>query len=112
MPNFKSISFKMAVLQGDGQNLPSPCACHPEDPMWNRVKGILKVVLVVGMRRASFPTQSSHFAKSSDSEIFKFSCNSMFSISPEKLSQGKTDSQDQTDSCTDYVLGKAHALLL
>ena len=39
MPNFKSISFKMAVLQGGKQNLPSPCVCYPEDPMWNRVKG-------------------------------------------------------------------------
>ena len=38
MPNFKSISFKMAVLQGGGQNLPSPCVCYPKDPMWNRVK--------------------------------------------------------------------------
>ena len=25
MPNYKSISFKMAVLQGGGQNLLSPC---------------------------------------------------------------------------------------
>ena len=38
MPNFKSISFKVAVLQGGGQNLPSPCVCYPKDPMWNRVK--------------------------------------------------------------------------
>ena len=38
MPNFKSISFKMAVLQGGEQNLPSPCVCYPKDPMWNRVK--------------------------------------------------------------------------
>ena len=38
MPNFKSISFKMAVLQGGGQNLPSPCVCYPKDPIWNRVK--------------------------------------------------------------------------
>ena len=37
MPNFKSISFKMAVLQGGGQNLPSPCVCYPKDPMWNSV---------------------------------------------------------------------------
>ena len=39
MPNFKSISFKMAVLQGGGggQNQPSPCVCYPKDPMWNRV---------------------------------------------------------------------------
>ena len=27
MPNFKSISFKMAVLQGGGQNLPPPHVC-------------------------------------------------------------------------------------
>ena len=28
MPSFKSISFKMAVLQGGGQNLPPPpCVC-------------------------------------------------------------------------------------
>ena len=27
----------MAVLQGSGQNLPSPCVCYPKDPMWNRV---------------------------------------------------------------------------
>ena len=32
MPNFKSISFKMAVLQGGGQNLPSPCVCYPKTP--------------------------------------------------------------------------------
>ena len=37
MPNLKSISFKMAVLQGGGQNLPSRCVCYPRDPMWNRV---------------------------------------------------------------------------
>ena len=36
MPNLKSISFKMAVLQG--QNLPPSCVCYPKDPMWNRVK--------------------------------------------------------------------------
>ena len=41
MPNFKSISFKMAVLQGGRQNLPSPCVCYPKDPMWNRVKPYL-----------------------------------------------------------------------
>ena len=42
MPNVKSISFKMAVLQGGGggQNLPSPCLCYPKDPMWNRVKNV------------------------------------------------------------------------
>ena len=44
MPNFKSISFKMAVLQGGGgeggKNLPSPCVCYPKDPMWNRVKAL------------------------------------------------------------------------
>ena len=27
----------MAVLQGGGKNLPSPCVCYPKDPMWNRV---------------------------------------------------------------------------
>ena len=27
MPNFKSISFQMAVLQGGGQNLPPPHVC-------------------------------------------------------------------------------------
>ena len=37
MPNFKSIAFKMAVLQGGGQNLPSPCVCYPKDPIWNRL---------------------------------------------------------------------------
>ena len=37
MPNFKSISFNMAVLQGGGQSLPSPCVCYPKDPMRNRV---------------------------------------------------------------------------
>ena len=42
MPNFKSITFKMAVLQGGGQNLPSPCVCYPKDPMWNRVKTLSK----------------------------------------------------------------------
>ena len=43
MPNFKSISFKMTVLQGGGQNLPSPCVCYPKDPMWNRVNPKWKV---------------------------------------------------------------------
>ena len=38
MPKFKSISFKMAVLQGGRQNLPSPCVCYPNNPMGNRVK--------------------------------------------------------------------------
>ena len=38
MPNFKFISFKMAVLKGVGQNLLSPCVCYPKDSMWNRVK--------------------------------------------------------------------------
>ena len=42
MPNFKSISIKMAVLPGGGgggtQNLLSLCVCDPKDPMWNRVK--------------------------------------------------------------------------
>ena len=38
MPNFKSISFKMVLLQGDGQNLSSPFVCYPKDPMWNKVK--------------------------------------------------------------------------
>ena len=42
MPNFKSISFKMAVLQEGGQNLPSPCVCYPKDPMWNRVKNLVE----------------------------------------------------------------------
>ena len=42
MPNFKSLSFKMAVLQGGGQNLPSPCVCYPKDPMWNRVKLLMR----------------------------------------------------------------------
>ena len=28
----------MAVLQGGGQNLPSPYVCYPKDSMWNRVK--------------------------------------------------------------------------
>ena len=45
MPDFKSISFKMAVLQEDGQNLPSLCVCYPKDPVWNRVKIIRKVFL-------------------------------------------------------------------
>ena len=27
----------MALLQGGGQNLPSPCVCYPKDPMWDRV---------------------------------------------------------------------------
>ena len=31
----------MAVLQGGGQNLPSPCVCYPKDPMWNRVNQFL-----------------------------------------------------------------------
>ena len=29
----------MAVLEGFGQNLPSPCVCYPKDPMWNKVSG-------------------------------------------------------------------------
>ena len=33
----------MAVLQGGGQNLPSPCVCYPKDPMWNRVKAAKKL---------------------------------------------------------------------
>ena len=28
----------MAVLQGDGQNLPSQYVCYPKDPIWNKVK--------------------------------------------------------------------------
>ena len=47
MPNFKSIAFKMAVLQEVGQNLPSPCVCYPKDAMWNRVKTIIFFVLIV-----------------------------------------------------------------
>ena len=27
----------MAVLQGCGQNLPSPCVCYPKDPIKDRV---------------------------------------------------------------------------
>ena len=65
MPNFKSISFKMAVLQEGGGGggraelcvcypkdrtmcvlskrqdhvcVIPPCVCYPKDPMWNRVK--------------------------------------------------------------------------
>ena len=49
MPNFKSISFKMAVLQGGGQNLPSPCVCYPKDPMWNRVNHQVIVKLLRGV---------------------------------------------------------------
>ena len=65
------------------------------------------------MRSASYPTQcSTHFAKRLDSEIFEFSDNSKFSISPKKWSRGKTDPQDQTDWSDDYVLQKAHVLLL
>ena len=45
MPNFKSMSFKMAVLQGGGQNLPSPCVCYPKDPMWNRVNTLAEICL-------------------------------------------------------------------
>ena len=37
MPNFKSISFEMAVLQGLETNCPPPCMCYPKDPMWNGV---------------------------------------------------------------------------
>ena len=39
MPNLKSISFKLALLQGGGQ---IPCVCYPKDPMWNRVKKLKK----------------------------------------------------------------------
>ena len=42
MPNFKSMSFKMAVLQGGGQNLPPPCVCYPKDPRWNRVDEVAR----------------------------------------------------------------------
>ena len=52
-----------------------------------------KEILVVGMYSASYWTLeicghqqcSTHFAKSSDWEIFEFSGNSEFSISPEKV---------------------------
>ena len=37
MPNFKSMSFKMAVLQGGGQNLPSSYVCYPKDSVGNKV---------------------------------------------------------------------------
>ena len=47
MQNFKCISFKMTVLQGGGQNLPSPCVCYPKDPMWNRVKGEIGIVQLI-----------------------------------------------------------------
>ena len=55
------------------------------------LKGVFKEISVVGMRSATYPTQkyvlidSTHFAKSSDSEIFELSENSEFSISPEKV---------------------------
>ena len=42
MPNFKSISFKMAVLQGGGQNLP-PHVCV-----------IQKTPCGIGLRELSF----------------------------------------------------------
>ena len=52
IPNFKSISFKMAVLQEGGQNLPSTCVCYPKDPMWNRVNlnrpGFLQIGIAGG----------------------------------------------------------------
>ena len=49
MPNFKSISFKMAVLKGGRQDLPYPYVCYPKDPMWNRVKGMEVVMATVAM---------------------------------------------------------------
>ena len=44
MPNFKSISFKMAVLQGAGRICPL-CVCYPKDPICNRVKSCSEVDL-------------------------------------------------------------------
>ena len=39
MPNFKSISFKMAVLEGGGgAESALPMCVLSKDPMWNRVK--------------------------------------------------------------------------
>ena len=38
MPNLKSISFKMAVLQRGQAESPSPCVCYPKDPIWKKVK--------------------------------------------------------------------------
>ena len=40
MPNFKSISFKMAVLQGGPAESGPQCVCYPKDPMLNRVKSV------------------------------------------------------------------------
>ena len=68
MPNFKSISIKMAVLQGGRQNLPSPCVCYPKDPMWNRVKTIQKLdmsralcLVVLFLLKPVFDTRFSNF---------------------------------------------------
>ena len=47
MPNLKSISFRMAVLQGGRQNLPSPCVGYPKDPMWNRAKLLSMMIIFV-----------------------------------------------------------------
>ena len=55
MPNFKSIAFKMAVLQEVGQNLPSPCVYYPKDAMWNRVKTIIFFVLIVFITPENMP---------------------------------------------------------
>ena len=49
----------MAVLQGGGQNLPSPCVCYPKDPMWNRVK--TKRVVYVSIRSYDPSFASNHF---------------------------------------------------
>ena len=60
MPNFKSISSKMAVLQGGGEGAESasPCVCYPKDPMWNRVKvnrvGTCPLSKMRGNRRFQF----------------------------------------------------------
>ena len=58
MSNFKSISFKMAVLQGGGQNLPSPCVCYPKDTMQNRVKNgmITSITLTITDQAGSIIT--------------------------------------------------------
>ena len=39
----------MAVLQGGGQNLPSPCVCYPKYPMWNKVKFDLNIKKSIGL---------------------------------------------------------------
>ena len=73
MPNFKSISFKMAVLQAGADRIcpPPQCVCHPKDPMWNRVKSEQLVEKLINVMTEEF---SNPFYESlSSGELFNLS---------------------------------------